>query len=291
MGLTLSAHTMATRNLFSGTSTSLFGGSSNNSFSGIGMMGGFNYSDYASIRNGSYHKLLSSYYSLDEDSDSKTSSVSGSKAGSEHKYWDFREAKKVKEYNYWDYKTMSMSKESSEKLATAESGAGKLNEAADALLAQGSKSLFKQVTKTDAAGNKTTGYDTDAIYKAVSSFVGSYNDLLEDTKDSKVMAISASARSIQDYSKQNSGALASIGIMINPEDNTLTLNEAKFKESNMDDVKKLFQGTGSYAYKVADRASAIDRHAQYEASKANTYNRTGSYSNNYSSGSMLSSAI
>lgn len=291
MGLTLSAHTIATRNLFSGTNNSLFGGSSNNSSSGMGIMSGFNYSDYASIRNGSYHKLLNSYYSLDTDSDGKTSSTSASKSGGDYKYWDFKEAKKVKEYNYWDYRTMSTSKESTEKLANAESVAGKLSQAADTLLTQGSKSVFNQVTKTDTAGNKSTGYDTDAIYKAVASYVDSYNNLLKDTKDSKVMAISSSARSITDYSKQNSGALAAIGITINSEDNSLTLNETKFKESNMDDVKKLFQGTGSYAYKVATNASAIDRHAQYEASKANTYNSVGGYSNNYSAGSMLNGVV
>lgn len=289
MGLTLSAHTMATKNLFSGGS--LFGGSSNNLSSGIGMMSGFNYSDYASIRNGSYRKLLNSYYSLDTDSDSKTSSTSSTKKSGDYNYWDFKEAKKVKQYNYWDYRTMSTSKESTEKLAGAESGSSKLSQAADKLLTQGSKSVFQKVEKTDAAGNKSTGYDTDAIYKAVASYVDSYNSLLKDTKDSKVMAISSSVKSILDYTNQNSGTLASIGITVNSEDNSLVLNETKFKDSDMDTAKKLFQGTGSYAYKVSQKADAIDSHAKYEASKANTYNNYGGYSNNYSSGSILSSAV
>lgn len=291
MGLTLSAHTMATRNLFSGTNNSLFGGSSNSSFSGTGMMGGINYSDYASLRNGSYRKLLNSYYSMDTDSDSKTSSTSSTKKSGEHNYWDFKEARKVKEHNYWDYKTMLSSKESPEKLANAESVAGKLGQAADALLTQGSNSVFKMVEKTDAEGNKMLNYDKDAIYKAVSSFVDSYNNLIKDTKDSKVMAISASVRSIMDYTSQDSGTLASIGITVDTKDNTLVLNETKFKNSDMDTAKKLFQGTGSYAYKVSEKAGAVDKHAQYEASKANTYNNNGGYSNNYSSGNILSSAV
>ena len=48
-------------------------------FSSLGNNGGtdllgINYSDYATIRNGSYGKLMKSYYSLDSDSSKKSSS-------------------------------------------------------------------------------------------------------------------------------------------------------------------------------------------------------------------------
>ena len=55
----------------------------------------------------------------------------------------------------------------------------------------------------------------------------------------------------------------------------------------MDKVKKLFNGTGSYAYGVATRSSLIDSYAQSEAEKANTYGKNGKYSYNYNSGNIF----
>ena len=284
MSITVRANAAMVGGLFSSMNTGLFGNSS-----GAGFMGGFNFSDYASIRNGSYHKLLDSYYSLDRDgSDSKTSSV----AGQDHKYWSLKEANEnKKKYNYWDYKTMSTSKEETSKIATLESDAEKLSDAADTLLAKGTKSLFKTTTTTDKDGNKTTKYNTDAIYKAVSNYVTQYNSLIKSAGDSKVVAISSAAASIKGYSSSNAASLSDIGISINDEDKTLALDEIKFKNADMEKVKSLFQGSGSYAYKVSAKASAIDYHAQCEAKKANTYNVFGNYSNNFTSGSMWNSVI
>ena len=77
MSITISANSNMVGGLFNSMNKNLFNSSSGNMFSGMGMMGGINFSDYASIRNGSYHKLLSSYYSLgDMDSDFKVDSGS-----------------------------------------------------------------------------------------------------------------------------------------------------------------------------------------------------------------------
>lgn len=289
MSITVRANAMAVGNLFSSMNAGLFQNSSNGMFSGASLMGGFSYSDYASIRNGSYHKLLNSYYSLDKtDSDSKTSSV----AGQDHKYWSLKEANEnKKKINYWDYKTMSTSKDETSKIATLESDAEKLSDATDALLAQGSKSLFKTTTTTDKDGNKTTKYNTDAIYKAVSNYVTQYNNLLKSAGESKVTAINAATASMKSYTDTNAASLAEIGISIDGEDKSLSIDETTFKNADMDKVKSLFQGSGSYAYKVSTKASAIDYHAQYEAKKANTYNGVGNYSYNYTSGSIWNSAI
>ena len=78
MSITISANSNMVGGLFNSMNKNLFNSSSGNMFSGMGMMGGINFSDYASIRNGSYHKLLSSYYSLgDMDSDFKVDSGCG----------------------------------------------------------------------------------------------------------------------------------------------------------------------------------------------------------------------
>ncbi|MCI9417675.1 MAG: flagellar filament capping protein FliD [Eubacterium sp.] len=304
MSISISANPRMVGGLFSSMNSNLLSNSKSSAFSGMGLMGGFNYSDYASIRNGSYHKLLSSYYSLDSvDSDFK-SSGSGSSSGA---------SGTSRTYNYWTKDGMvqrsydnrlatdkpktpnktntSTSKEPTSKLATIESSAEKLSDAADALLTQGSKSLFKQVTTTDKDGNKTTGYNTDAIYKAVSSYVEQYNNLMKSAGNSSVISIRASAASMADYTKANEKALSEIGITVDPEKKTLSLDAEKFKNADMDAVKKLFQGSGSYAYQVSSKASAIDYQAQYEAQKASTYNSGGAYSYNYSAGSLWNGMI
>ena len=288
MSITVRANSQMVGNLFSGMNAG-FMSSSGGMFSSIGvsMMGGLSYSDYASLKNGSYHKLLNYYYSLENGgSDKKASSV----AGQDHKYWSLKEANEnKKKYNYWNYQTMSTSKEGTSKLATIESDAGKLSDAADRLLTQGSNSVFKQTA--DKYGDGTLKYNTDAIYKAVSNYVNQYNDLIQSAGGSNVTAISASVASMKDYTNSNAQALAEIGITIDAEKQTLSLNETTFKNADMNQVKSLFQGSGSYAYKVSQKASAIDYHAQYEAKKANTYNGSGNYANNNTSGSMYNSAI
>lgn len=303
MSISISANERMVGGLFSSMNSNLVN-AKNNAFSGMGLMGGFNYSDYASLTNGSYHKLLNSYYSMDKvDSDWKTSSGSSSSGTS---------GTTSRTYNYWTKDGMiqrtydnslatdrkdktpsstSTSKETTTKLATIESNAEKLGDAADALLTQGNKSLFKQVTTTDKDGNKTTGYNTDAIYKAVSSYVEQYNNLMKNASNTNVVSIRASASSIGDYTKVNEKALSKIGITVNAKDKTLSLDEEVFKNADMADVKALFQGSGSYAYQVASKASSINYQAQYEASKASTYNSGGVYSYNYSSGGLWNGMI
>ena len=299
MSITISSNSLMVGNLFSSMNAGLLGASSNNSFTSS--MLGFNYSDYSSIRNGSYHKLLSSYFSLDDVKPS--GSVTGTDSASKTNTTDKTEKTDTKKYNYWNYweklpgytkpaeESTSTSKEETSALTTLKSDAKNLSEAVDPLLAQGSKSLFNQVSVKDEEGNTTKDYDTNAIYKAVSGYVKNYNSLLESAGESNVMAIRASASSMRDLTKANEERLASVGIKINAKDHTLSIDEDAFKAADMSAAKKLFNGTNSYAYQVSTKASAIESHAQYESTKANTYNNAGNYSYNYSSGSTWNSMI
>lgn len=298
MSITISANSMTVGGLFSSMNRNLSRTSAANMFSGGGLMSSFNFSDYASIRNGSYHKLLNSYFSLDDvSSDTKTSSSSKTNPASYERTYNYWTPDGMVQRTYSDKvganssaQSTSTSKDKTSKLATIESDAEKLSDAADALLTQGNKSLFKQVTTTDKDGNKTTGYNTDAIYKAVSSYVTQYNNLMKSAGESSVVSIKASAASISGYTSKNEKLLSSVGININS-DKTLSIDEEKFKAADMSAVKTLFQGSGSYAYQVSSKATQIDNQAQYEASKANTYNSVGAYSNNYSSGNLWNSMI
>lgn len=286
MSLTVSRNASMVGNLFSNMNSGLGSSPMNSMFSSMGTLG-INYGDYASIRNGSYHKLLSSYFSSDSvKSNTASGSTGWQKPGSEEK----------KTYNYWSYKkafygSTATSKDAASKLATVESDAEKLSSAADTLLTQGNQSLFNQVTTTGKDGNKTTGYQTDAIYNAVNSYADRYNALVKSAGDSNVMVIRSSAASMKDYTAQKEQELASIGITVDAGTKLMSVDKEKFKAADMNTVKKLFQGTNSYAYQVSEKALAIDKHAQYEAAKASTYNRAGNYSYNYSQGSVWNDVI
>ena len=306
MSFSISSNSRMVGGLF----TSMFGGSKGNS-SG---MGGFSLSEYASIRNGSYHKLLNSYYSLDQADSGSGPSSSGKASARDtertYHYWtpdgtvtrtydnslvtDRTGAIKQKDDASETEKpssTTSTSKDQASKLATIESDAKKLNSALNTLMAQGSNSIFKTETSVDKDGKVTTGYDTDKIYKEVSNFVNQYNALTKSAGGSKVTSIRSASASLGTYSKQNEKQLAEIGIKVDSKTNTLSIDEETFKKADMKAVKSLFQGSGSYGYKVNAKASSIDYQARYEATKANTYNSFGGYSNNYSSGSLWTGMV
>lgn len=270
MALTISSNAQMVGSLFSSMSSSSTNSLTSSLFSSTDILG-INYSDYSSIKSGSYQKLLRAYYSLDDTDSSESSSTTTTKNQT--------------------ITSTSTATDSTTKLADIESNAEKLTTAADSLITVGTKSLFKETTTTDAEGNTTKGYDTDKIYQAVKAFADSYNSLVDSTESSKTSNIANAASSMVNYTKQNENLLSSIGITIDSETNEMKIDEETFKNADMSTVKSLFNGTGSYAYQVSVKASMIDYYAQNEASKANTYNSTGSYSYNYSSGSMWDSLI
>lgn len=212
-------------------------------------------SDYASIRNGSYAKLLKKYYAANSADSSSSTSTSA---------------------------------DTTKKLSLIESNAEDLKDAADALFTKDSDSVFKKVTTTDESGKVNTDYDIDAIYSAVSKFVESYNNVIDSTQDSNTKSVQNNAASMKNSTDKNAALLGKIGITIKS-DNTLAIDEAAFKAADMSTVQSLFNSTGSYGYNISVNASMIDYYAETEVNKSNTYNQSGSYTNNYSVGSNYSS--
>ncbi len=218
-------------------------------------------SEYSSIQSGSYRKLLNSYYS---DSGNKTNSS------------------KVNNKNNND---ISISKDSTKELKAIKEDANSLSESANSLLTKGKKSVFQMVEQKDKNGDTVKGYDVDNIYKSVKSFVDDYNNLIESTEDSNTNAIANNLRSILSSTKSNKSSLSDLGIKINS-DNTLSLDEKVFKESDMSKAKSLFSGAGSYAYQVGVKASMISANATSKINRSNTYTDNGKYSYNYNSGNL-----
>lgn len=227
----------------------LFGslGSSN----GKGSLGNLNFlSDYASIKNGSYGKLMKAYYAKDI-SGKEVSSVTDKK------------------------KTASTSVDSTEALANVQKATDSLKDSADALLNTDKNSVF---------GDKLT----DDTYKAVSKFVKDYNASLSATDKVNSTSILNRTLNMTSITADNEDALAKAGITVN-KDNSLSIDKDTFMKADAGSVKSLFNGIGSYAYRVSAQSSFINFAADNEAAKANTYNVTGKYNNPYSTGNIFNS--
>jgi len=227
-------------------------------------LGNLNFlSDYASIKNGSYGKLMKAYYAKD----------AADKTASEGKD---TETKK---------KSISTAADSAKTLSEIEKAADAMKESADSLLVKGSKSVFR---KKNEKATVSEEYDTDAIYKAVSGFVTDYNDLLSKTSAASSKNLQSKADTLAAVTSANAKLLSRVGITVNS-DSSLSLDEEVFKKSDMGMVKNLFGTTGAYGYKVSAQASMIDYTAAKESTRSNTYTANGTYSNVYSAGNILNS--
>jgi hypothetical protein len=252
---------MTVSGLTSSGLTTLFSSlSSSSSSSASSGLFSFNVSDYNMIRSGSYFKLLKSYYASDSSN-----------------------AKSTQE-DFSNSYTTSTSKETSTTLANIESTTDDLNESAEALY-KTNASAFKKVS----SGSGTCDYDTDAIYNAVSSFVDDYNSVIKAAGKSSASGITSAAESLANVTAQNADALSELGISIDSEKSTLSIDKETFRSADMSKAKTLFNGTGSYAYNVATKSSLLNYQAEREASKSSTYSSTGTYSTNYISGTIYNS--
>lgn len=203
-------------------------------------------SDWSFIRNGTYKKLMKAYYGQNKTSSTSTDTTSANK------------------------KTQAAQRTQTE----IETSATDLKKSTDALMATGTKSLFKVTETKGEDGKVTKTYDTDKIYKAVNQFVKDYNELIETTSKSNVSGVKNNVRSMNATTNGNKTLLDEIGITIKA-DNTLSLDEDTFKKADMSKVEALFKGNTSYGYQVGLRTSLIDYYAGREA---DTYNKYGSYS-------------
>lgn len=243
--------------LFSGFGTS-------NTSSGISGLGSL-LSDYSAIRNGSYSKLMKAYYNNVDNTATKSA---------------YNNAVKNK--------NNSAAADSSTTIKELQSTTDDLTSSAKDLYTTGSKSVFQKKSVTDEDGKTSQQYDTDAIYKSVKKFADDYNSVLEAADKSKDSKVQNSVIGMINYTKMESNMLGKLGITIGS-DYQLSIDEDTFKKADMSVAKSLFNGTGSYAYTIASKSAMTNSYADMEASKANTYNKYGSYGSTYSSGSIYNS--
>ena len=240
--------------------STLFSSLGSSKSTGSGLFG-INLSEYASIRSGSYGKLMRSYFSMDS-----TKGTSKSDNSTKNTIEDLAT-------------TTSTSKDSTKTLAAIESDAKELTDSAKALYTRSNNKVFTK----DSGGS----YDTDKIYKAVKRFADDYNSMLDTAGKSSTNRISRSVSSMKNETSYNEKPLKEIGITVDEKTGRLSVDETTFKSADTEKIKNLFNGTGSYAYSVATKAAMTESYAKSEAAKSNTYTKNGTYNYNYNSGNIF----
>ncbi len=164
------------------------------------------------------------------------------------------------------------SKDSADTLTNIKDSTGKFIASADTLLKTGKDSVFESKNDED-------------LYNAISAFVTDYNSVLDTAGKSNVSTIRQRVTMMTNATQSYKNMLGKIGISVDS-NNRLSVNKEAFQAANKDSVKSLFNESYSYGGRVSSYASYINTKAASEASKANTYSSTGSYTNNYNSGSV-----
>ncbi len=192
---------------------------------GIGNM----LSDYNSIKNGSYKKLLKANYAADE----AAKAASGTKAANNNVVDKILEEKK----------NPKISKEA---------------QAANSALVSDVSSLKSSIGDLQKASTYEDGSDGIAakakVATGVKSFVEDYNKTVKDAKDSTLTGATGNVASMMKVTDQNADKLKEIGVSVR-EDGTLFLDEKKLESTDVNKVKELFDAeeVTSYGSAVASR--------------------------------------
>ncbi len=112
--------------------------------------------------------------------------------------------------------------------------------------------------------------DPEKTLSSVKNFVESYNNTLDSIQNSDNVSILEKGVSMVNTSKAFSRTLGRIGISVGS-DNRLTLNEDTLKTASEGTLKSLFSGSYSYANKIADKASFVNRAAALQSQYSNPY--------------------
>ncbi len=185
------------------------------------------------------------------------------------------------------YKSGAASNTSSSTSKDAAGTIAKIKDSANTLNAVGidlykNRTLFNDVNGT---------YDTDAILKEIGSFIESYNDLIIKSENSKAEGVVNAMTALQNITDEYADKLKEVGITVDKDDKTLSLNEDTFKASKMYKAESLFNSSASFAYKISVKAAMVANQAETEANKANTYTEDATYSDTHNTGSILDSIV
>ena len=145
----------------------------------------------------------------------------------------------------------------------------------DSKMAASASTLYKSLEKL---GNTTIDNDhKDSAYDALFAFIKDYNALLKDAEKSENTKVTNQVDYLKNLISNSKSAFAKIGITINS-NKSLSIDEDKFKEADISDLKSLFEGTYSFAEKMKDRINQVYRYASQGGSlETQTYTNQGAY--------------
>ncbi len=198
---------------------------------------GFNFSDYAAIKNGSYGKLVKSYYQ------GTTKDVEAAKVASS--------------YNKTNPKTTAK-KDAAED--TDKTGLSQIRKDADQLKTS-TETLGKEDLWKKTAGKE----DTDAIASAVKDFANDYNKVIDQASKVNSKEISQDVKFMKGMTDTFSKVLGKIGITVG-EDGKMSVDEEALKKADTATIKSLFEGNGTYGSQIADKAANVAKDADMNAS-------------------------
>lgn len=219
--------------------------------SSSGGMGNLNFlSDYASIKNGSYGKLMKAYYGKGSEVSTETSGKKSS-------------ATTVLDKILEEKKNPKVSKDTQKANANLTTGLSSLKSSVSAL--QSDK------TYTDTENGQSAA---DKVVSAVKAYVSDYNNVVNAAKGSTLANKTAYVANMMRSSAANVDKLSEIGVTINS-DGLLELNEGKLKEAGVSKVQELFSPDNIMSY-----GSTIASRVQFAGSSSGTNSTSSSETNN-----------
>lgn len=152
------------------------------------------------------------------------------------------------------YSTQSSSGTDDKSDTESISGSGKADSKVSlSNLKTASKKVYESANKLKSADYSGKPED---LLKSVKSFVDDYNSMLSSTKNMNSYSILQTTIWGMEQMNISEGLLNKVGITIGA-DNTLSIDEEKFKDAKMSDLKALFSGSGSLADRVSQKASTL----------------------------------
>ncbi len=208
-------------------------GSSNSGSNSNNSMGSFDFANYAAIKNGSYGKLVKSYYAGTDRQ------VANEKAASQ-KAADSSKSKAKEEVD--------------------KTGLTQIKKDADEL-----KSAAEALDKDDLWKKTGDKLDMDKVSGAVKDFATNYNKVIEQASKVSSKEISQDVKYMTQMTDTFSKVLNKIGVTVE-EDGKLSVDEDKLKKADEATLKTLFDGFGTYGSQIADKATSINRDADLGSS-------------------------
>ncbi|MCM1194003.1 MAG: flagellar filament capping protein FliD [Butyrivibrio sp.] len=214
-------------------------------------------SDYASLKNGSYAKLMKAYYATDQDSGTTAGSTKSSSKNI---------LKKLEE----EKKNPRVSKDVQTANSNLTAGLSSMKSSLAALQGSG--------TYTDSENGKSAA---DKVVSAVKTFVSDYNNVVNAAKGSTLTGKTAYVANMMSSTSANSGKLSEIGVRVNT-NGTLEIDEAKLKAADISKVQDLFTSDDimSYGSRLASRVQFAGAAAGTSAADSTTATETNKAASN-----------